>query len=97
MRVDDFTGRKSPGNAAESATPKGKDPPAPLLLMQRGLGAACHSYSNVASGDATHQQNGAYSRADALLLLHRFLKAARPGCSAVQGQLWVSILLLAQL
>ena len=76
MRVDDFTGRKSPGNAAESATPKGKDPPAPLLLMQRGLGAACHSYSNVASGDATHQQNGAYSRADALLLLHRFLKAA---------------------
>lgn len=54
MRVDDFTGRKSPGNEAESATPKGKDPPAPLLRMQGGPGAACHSYSNVASGDAIH-------------------------------------------
>ena len=29
MSVDDFTGRKSPGSEAESATPKGKDPPAP--------------------------------------------------------------------
>ena len=54
MSVDDITGRKSPGNEAESATPKGKDPPAPPLLAQGGPGAACHSYSNVAGGDAIH-------------------------------------------
>ena len=54
MRFDDFTGRKSPGNEAESATPKGKDPPARPLLLQGGPGAACHSYSNVAGGDPIH-------------------------------------------
>ena len=54
MSVDDITGRKSPGNEAESATPRGKDPPAPLLSRQVGPGAACHSYSNVAGGDAIH-------------------------------------------
>lgn len=35
------------------------------LLGNTGLGAACRSNSYVASGDATHQHNGAYSRADA--------------------------------
>ena len=70
MSADDFTGRKSPGNEAESATPRGKDPPALHLPRQGDPGAACHSYSNVAGGDTTHQQNGAYSRADALPLFH---------------------------
>ncbi|CAK0784942.1 hypothetical protein CVIRNUC_008147 [Coccomyxa viridis] len=51
---DDFTGRKSPGNEAESATPRGKDPPALHLPRQGDPGAACHSYSNVAGGDTTH-------------------------------------------
>ena len=54
MSADDFTGRKSPGNEAESATPRGKDPPALHLPWQGVPGAACHSYSNVAGGDATH-------------------------------------------
>ena len=35
ISADDFTGRKSPGNEAESATPRGKDPPA-LQLPRQG-------------------------------------------------------------
>ena len=38
MSVDDITGRKSPGNEAESATPRGKDPPAPPCSRRRARG-----------------------------------------------------------
>ena len=83
IRDDETTGRKSPGSEAESATPKGEDPPAPSLPLRGegcGPGAACRSDSPVASGDATHQLNGAYSRADAPTPSHR-----RAGSAGAHG------------
>jgi hypothetical protein len=55
------TGRKSPGNEAESASLKGQDPHA---LLSRG--AAYHSYSHVGQWASAHQLNGAYSCTEAL-------------------------------
>lgn len=66
LGFDETTGRKSPGNEAESATPKGKDPTAYSPLGGVDPRVACRSNSYVASGDTTHEHNGAYSRADAL-------------------------------
>ena len=61
------TGRKSPGAEAESANLKGQDP---LLSSCKRLthGQLAIATDICASGEITHQLNGAYSCTDVLLL-----------------------------
>lgn len=57
---------------------KGRTPRRTVPLPgNTGPGAACRSNSYVASGDTTHQLNGAYSRADAPTPFHRCAGLAR--------------------